>query len=88
MNLEKFFFDILADLNQLKEINTQDLFYEKIAQKACKSAIKSGDKLSKLDIDYLTEKLKNNLSLKCPHGRPVCIKITNTEIEKWFKRIV
>ena len=88
MNLEKFFNDILADLNQLKEINTQDLFYEKIAQKACKSAIKSGDKLSKLDIDYLTEKLKNNLSLKCPHGRPVCIKITNTEIEKWFKRIV
>ena len=62
--------------------------FEKIAQKACKSAIKAGDKLSDLEIQTLTEQLKNNLGLKCPHGRPVAIKITRMEIDKWFKRIV
>jgi DNA mismatch repair ATPase MutL len=39
-------------------------------------------------IKILTEMLKNNIGLKCPHGRPVVVKITRTEIDKWFKRIV
>ena len=61
---------------------------DKIAQKACKSAIKSGDKLRDSEIEVLLNALKNNLGLKCPHGRPVAIKITRMEIDKWFKRIV
>ena len=65
-----------------------DLLKEKIAQKACKCAIKAGDKLSEIEIDLLISKLKDDLGLKCPHGRPVAIKITRTEIDKWFKRIV
>ena len=88
INLENFFSDLLTDLNSLKEIKIEDVLYEKIAQKACKSAIKSGDKLSSLDIEELTHQLKGNFNLKCPHGRPIAIKITRTEIDKWFKRIV
>ena len=59
-----------------------------LMQKACKSAIKAGDKLSQIEIDVLLEKLKENVGIKCPHGRPVVIKITKMEIDKWFKRIV
>lgn len=88
MNLKKFFDDILADLNSLKALTVNDLLVEKIAQKACKSAIKSGDKLNELDIEVLVNKLKENIGLKCPHGRPVVVKITRLEIDKWFKRIV
>lgn len=88
MNLKKFFDDVLSDLSSLKNLTVNDLLVEKLAQKACKSAIKSGDKLTDLDIDVLLEKLKENIGLKCPHGRPVVIKITRTEIDKWFKRIV
>ena len=88
MNLKKFFDDILADLNSLKTLTVNDLLVEKIAQKACKSAIKSGDKLNELDIEVLVNKLKENIGLKCPHGRPVVVKITRMEIDKWFKRIV
>ncbi len=88
MNIQKFFDDILSDLNILKSITVNDLLLDKIAQKACKSAIKSGDKLSELEIKALIDKLKENIGLKCPHGRPVAVKITRTEIDKWFKRIV
>lgn len=87
-NVKKFFDGILADIGTLKSINAKDILRDKFAQKACKSAIKSGDKLSKEEIDELTKVLKNNLALKCPHGRPVVIKITKTDIDKWFKRII
>ena len=88
MNIKSFFNEILTEIETLKSLSVNDLLKEKLAQKACKSAIKSGDKLSGLEIDALTEKLKNNLGLKCPHGRPVAIKISRMEIDKWFKRIV
>ena len=88
INLQKFFNEILGDLDTLKSLAINDVLFEKLAQKACKSAIKAGDKLSELEIDTLLNALKTNLGLKCPHGRPVAIKITRTEIDKWFKRIV
>ncbi len=88
MNLQKFFDDILNNTDELKTITANDVLMEKLAQKACKSAIKSGDKLSNLEINALLDALKENLGLKCPHGRPVAIKITRTEIDKWFKRII
>ena len=88
MNLKTFFDDILGDMNELKSFTINELLVEKLAQKACKSAIKSGDKLSESEILILLDKLKENIGLKCPHGRPVAIKITRTEIDKWFKRIV
>ena len=88
INLKKFFEELFYDIDDLKKITVNDILKEKIAQKACKSAIKSGDKMSDNEIDVLMEKLNNNLGLKCPHGRPIAIKITRTEIDKWFKRIV
>ena len=88
MNLGKFFSLILSEIDTLKSIEITDVLFEKLAQKACKAAIKSGDKLSELELKTLTDILKDNLGLKCPHGRPVAIKITRTEIDKWFKRIV
>lgn len=88
MDLKKFFDNVLSDINELKVLEVNDLLFEKLAQKACKSAIKSGDRLSKLDLETLTEKISNDVGLKCPHRRPVTVKITRTEIDKWFKRIV
>ncbi len=88
MNLQHFFNLVLVDLNSLKKLDVKDIFFDKIAQKACKSAVKSGDKLSKEDIDIILEGIKKDFGLKCPHGRPIAVKITRTEIDKWFKRIV
>ena len=88
ISIKSFIDSLLFDLCELKTISIDELLKEKIAQKACKSAIKAGDTLSMQDVEVLTKALNENLGLKCPHGRPVVIKITKTEIEKWFKRIV
>lgn len=87
LDLNAFFRDILTD-DRFKNEKIPTVIRESIAQKACKSAIKSGDKLTLEEINSLMESLKSNWGLKCPHGRPVAIKISRTEIDKWFKRIV
>ena len=56
---------------------------------ACKAAVKAHDKLKPEEIAALAERLsKANRNTLCPHGRPVSIKISRYEIEKWFKRVV
>ena len=58
-------------------------------QMACKASVKGGDVLSKIEIDYLLKKIKDETQvLLCPHGRPIVVEITKKQIEKWFKRIV
>lgn len=87
IDLNAFFKDILTD-ERFKNEKIPTVVREIIAQKACKSAIKSGDKLSLEEINSLMESLRQNWGLKCPHGRPVAVKISRTEIDKWFKRIL
>lgn len=88
INIGNFFAELLSDLNELRSVTMQGLLKDRIAKKACKAAIKSGDVLREQEIDVLVDALNNNLGLKCPHGRPVAVKITRTEIDKWFKRIL
>lgn len=87
MDLNAFFKDVLTD-DRFKNEKIPTVLREAIAQKACKSAIKSGDNLSNEEVNSLIERLKQNWGLKCPHGRPIAVKISRTEIDKWFKRIV
>ena len=87
ISYDDFFADILSDDGYKKE-TLPGVIVEKIMQKACKSAIKSGYELTRSEIDALLALLKDNWGLKCPHGRPVAVKISRTEIDKWFKRIV
>ena len=87
MDLTAFFKDILTD-SSFRDEKIPTLIKERIAQKACKSAIKAGDTLSNEEVNALLELLKQNWELKCPHGRPIAIKISRTEMDKWFKRIV
>ena len=88
IDLEKFFKEVLADMNELKDIQLTDVFKDKLASMACKSAVKAGKKLTDDEVKKLFEMLKGNMGLKCPHGRPVCITLDRKDIEKMFKRIV
>jgi len=56
---------------------------------ACKAAIKAGKKMSKKEMLALINDLfACEVPYFCPHGRPLIIKMTLTEFEKKFKRIL
>jgi DNA mismatch repair protein MutL len=66
-----------------------ELIKERLMQSACKHAIKGGETIQKDEIQELLRAfLSGNVPLTCPHGRPVVVRITKTELEKMFRRIV
>jgi len=54
---------------------------------ACRSAIKSGDKLSFSEMTGLIDNLfASQMPYVCPHGRPTVIRITTDELDRRFSR--
>lgn len=88
IDLQAFFNDILSDVDGYRSIKLSDLLKDKLASAACKAAVKGGMDLTKEEIDALFALMDGDMGLKCPHGRPVVVKLTKTELEKMFKRIV
>lgn len=70
--------------------NSKTDFLSSLAKSlACKKSIKGNEFHSQMEIEYLLEDLRQTSNpYTCPHGRPIIIKFSQTEIEKWFKRIV
>ena len=88
IDLGKFFNEILGDIQGYRSIKLVDLLKDKLASAACKAAVKGGMDLTREEIDALFTLMDGDMGLKCPHGRPVVVKLTRTELEKMFKRIV
>lgn len=88
IDLGVFFNDILGDISGYRSIKLVDILKDKLASAACKAAVKGGMDLTRSEIDALFEMMDGDMGLKCPHGRPVVVKMTRTELEKMFKRIV
>ncbi len=89
LNFEEFFANFLQDIQGNTKMESSDLIKDKLMQHSCKSAVKGGNDLSKTEIESLFEQMNNEkIPLFCPHGRPIAVRVTKTEIEKWFKRIV
>ncbi len=54
---------------------------------ACRAAIKGGDKTNQYELDSFVKKLLLNPDIRyCPHGRPVLIEMTRSDLEKQFGR--
>lgn len=89
IDLDGFLNELIEDTELFAKITDICTIKEKIAQKACKKAIKSGDNLNEGQLDYVINYFfEKGMPLQCPHGRPTTIKLTKTEIEKLFGRIV
>ncbi len=90
LNLRDFFSNILTE-DIVESVSLADMMREKLAQTACKAAIKGGESLSREQIERVLATLTSadgQLPEKCPHGRPAVITLTKTDLEKLFKRIV
>ena len=89
MNVDNFINGFLSETVIKADYTYADVLREKIAQKACKSAIKQGQTLKKEQIDTIIRQIiDSNMVLQCPHGRPIVIRYTKKDIEKLFKRLV
>lgn len=61
-----------------------DWFYHNVA---CRSAVKAGNKSTVQELIDIVKKLEENPDIRyCPHGRPVCIVMKKSEIERQFGR--
>jgi len=84
-----FLHDVLEFISGSDEARPNDWFRDAIAQSACKHAVKAGERLSHDEIKQLLEKIREqDTLLTCPHGRPVAVRFTKTDIEKMFKRVL
>ncbi|MDE6294360.1 MAG: DNA mismatch repair endonuclease MutL [Clostridiales bacterium] len=88
IDLQTFVADMLLLVNSREK--SPMVLKERLMQAACKAAVKGEiDDLSKSEIEaLLAEMTARNITLFCPHGRPIVVSFSKKEIEKWFKRIV
>lgn len=88
IDIAVFIRELLSEVGQVKK-TAAGLMRDKIAQTACKSAVKAGKVLTQNDISrILVQILESNSLTVCPHGRPYAVKIPRRELEKWFRRVV
>ena len=86
---EAYLHSVLAIFEEQGKNPQKALLKERLMQTACKHAIKGGEPVTREEIqELLQEFLSGTLPLTCPHGRPVVVQITKTELEKMFRRIV
>lgn len=78
---------LLSSVDDFK-IDDRTLIVEKIAKKACKAAVKAGYSLNEYEIKYILKEVYNNKILQCPHGRPITVVYSKSQLEKMFKRQV
>ena len=88
IDLTAFFNELLGEVGSLRGIRLSELLRDKIATAACKHAVKGGMLLTDAEKEKLFEMLRGDMGLKCPHGRPIAVRMPKSEIEKLFKRIV
>lgn len=85
--MEEFVQYLLSSMDEMR-LDDRTLIVETVAKKACKAAIKAGTALSEFEIKYILRGIYENKILQCPHGRPITVTFTKTQLEKMFKRIV
>ena len=80
--------DIIQNIENFGSGTLDEVKYDLIATKACKSAVKANCQLNDKEMKILVYKLmKLENPFTCPHGRPIIIKFSLSEIEKMFKRV-
>ena len=82
------FLEMVDHLGELRVLSTQQKRRDAILQMACKKAVKGGDRLTMEEIrPLLADMLLSSAPPTCPHGRPLVVVLTRSEIEKRFRRI-
>lgn len=83
----KFFLEVLDTMVEIpREVSSKK---DRLAQMACKSAVKAGDPLSRAEVTELLRAIRDEKTpLSCPHGRPILVTMEKKQLEKMFGRTV
>ncbi len=88
IDLEKFLGEVLSSMESLRAVKLTDIVKDRLATMACKAAVKGGELLTEEEARSLISEMDGDMGLRCPHGRPACVKMKKSELEKLFKRTV
>ena len=79
--------ELAADLLAGKTLAPETLRDNLLHTIACKAAIKAGWHTDVAEAAHLVAEILSRTDIKyCPHGRPVCIELTKSQLERQFKR--
>lgn len=82
------FLDIAGKLCENRRDVSSDIFEDLLHSMACRSAIKANDTNNMEELTELLRQVYANDEIRhCPHGRPVAIAMTKSEIERRFGRM-
>ena len=88
LSAKDLFTEMLDELAE-ERVTAPSMIDEKVALMSCKAAVKGNDPLAHEEAEaLLKELLKLENPYTCPHGRPTMIRMSKTDLEKKFKRIV
>lgn len=82
--------DVLDDIREKGElVALKDHWHHVLATMSCHAQIRAHHLLTSEEIRALLVDLERyQFTDFCPHGRPVAVEVTLSEIEKWFKRVL
>ena len=61
---------------------------QRVIQMACKHAVKGGERLPMESVlSLIRDVIEEKTTPTCPHGRPLMVQISHTELDKRFRRI-
>lgn len=89
--IKSLFYELLSAAEDNIKHPVADFEEKALDMISCKKAIKGGDRLSLPEMDKVVsrvEELYGRGIKTCPHGRPIVISFSRSEIEKRFGRIV
>ncbi len=78
-----------ADAMAGGNMNIADEIYGDLQHsRSCKSAIKAHDSNTREELEALAKEVWENENIRfCPHGRPIMLRLSEYELEKYFSRI-
>lgn len=87
---DRLFTELLSGCaDSLEKADSRKTIGDRIAVMACKAAVKGNNRMSVPELQRLIDELLTlDNPYQCPHGRPTMIKMSRTELEKKFRRIV
>ncbi len=81
--------DIIEQLLSMRKVDIKKLREEAAIMMSCKASIKANRYLRHDEIQALLDELRRTEDpFTCPHGRPVILHYSISEMEKMFKRIM